>query len=78
MGKHVDTNRPVDTHYRSFYAPLSTGPMHRKPGSPMVTFGIASDVWSGNPDTDRAWVHRGLLGRDRGWINPDSPIEFFD
>lgn len=76
MGKHVDNTRQVDKH---IYAYRWWEPQHRKPGEANDTpWPPPRDVWSGNPDTDRAWVHQGLLGRDRGWIDPDSPIEFFD
>lgn len=60
MGKHVDTTRPEDAGVGVHDTPSDwPGPArHRKPGSPMVTFGVASDVWSGDPDTDRAWRDR--------------------
>lgn len=55
MGKHVDPTRPEDAPSR---ASVQYG-AHRKPGHPIGGYGQyvpdrPDDVWSGNPDTDRA------------------------
>lgn len=58
MGKHVDTTRYTDDTENPYGGPLG---VHRKPGPAAYSHADAAqyatmrDVWSGNPDTDRAW-----------------------
>lgn len=60
MGRHVDTTRPVD---HVPWARTWPTPQHQKPGPAHTQAGtidlgdFTQDVWSGDPDTDRAWAH---------------------
>lgn len=57
MSRHVDRTRPEDAPGRhSGWS--GNAQAHRKPGDPTMNAGTYfQDVWSGDPDTDRAWAH---------------------
>lgn len=60
MGKHVDSGRFVDDVWEgTLNGHGYAAPRHRKPGPPAAPLGHRTflDVWSGDPDTDRAWAH---------------------